>query len=131
MDITSTVNYSLFKIQAYALNGSYKNRVHINMLHFFLQEKRILFGVLIISMEQSPRLTSQEFLHIVWNLKVSYCLHSSPWFHPLLSWMTPYHTLTIYFKKHVNIIFSYVPESFKWSILFRFSEQIFHLFLCR
>jgi len=58
------------------------------------------------------RSADQEFLHLLWNLKVNYCVHNSLPLDPTLSRVNLVHTLTLYsFKIYFNIILSYAPRS--------------------
>jgi hypothetical protein len=43
--------------------------------------------------------SGQEILQLLWNLKVHYCVHKSPSFVAILSWIDPAHVLMPYFLK--------------------------------
>jgi hypothetical protein len=66
---------------------------------------------------------SQEITHILWNLKVHYCMHK--WRHLSLSWarsiqfMPPTHFLKI----HRNVILTSTSGSSEWSLSLRFRHQ--------
>jgi hypothetical protein len=50
--------------------------------------------------------------------------HKSPQFVPILSQMSPFHTLLFYFSKiNFNIILSSLPRSSEWSLPFSLSNQ--------
>jgi hypothetical protein len=75
-------------------------------------------------MEQSPWeanqfAASQEIPHILWDLKVHYCIHKCPLPFSIFS-----HTSTSHFLKiHLNIILPSMPGSPQWSLFLRFPHQ--------
>jgi len=71
----------------------------------------------ILSWESNWFSASQEFPHILWNLKVPYCIHKCPSPIPILSHLVPVHTSTSYFlKTHLNVILPSTPWSFPQTI---------------
>jgi len=78
------------------------------------------------SWEANSHSASQEILHLLWNLKVHYCVHNSLPLFPILSQMHSVHTLPPYFPKiYFTIILPSTPRSSKWTVPFKFSYQIF------
>jgi len=82
------------------------------------------------SMDRSPSWEAkshsaiQDIPHLLWNLKVHYCIHNSLPLVPIQSQINLIHTFPLYFPKiHSNIIFPSMPRSFKWSRPFRFSNH--------
>jgi len=58
--------------------------------------------------------------HLIWDMKVHYCVHKNLTLIPVLNEMGPVHTFSPYFSKiHSNIIFPSTPTSLKWSLPFR------------
>ena len=81
-------------------------------------------------MEQSPSWetnrfsASQEILHLVWNLKVHYCVYKYLPPVPILSQINPGHALPLQFLIiHLNIIFLSMPRSFSSPLSLRFPQQ--------
>jgi hypothetical protein len=74
------------------------------------------------SMEQSSlrnqwSLSYQEILHLLWNLKVHYCVHKSLPLAPVLSQMHLVHIFSSYFPEiHSNIIFPSLCRSSLYSL---------------
>jgi len=86
--------------------------------------------ILTYSMEQSPSWevnrfsANQEIPHILWNLKVQYCIHTCLPPVPILSQPNPVHAPTSHFLKiHLNIILPSMSGSSKWSLSLRFPHQ--------
>jgi hypothetical protein len=84
------------------------------------------------SMKQSPSWevnsysASQEAPHLLWNLKVHYCVHKTLPLDPILNKMNPVHIFPSYFPKiQCNIIFPSMPRSSEWSPPFTFFNQNF------
>jgi len=79
------------------------------------------------SMEQNPweansHSANQEILHLLWNMKVYFCVHKSQ--------MHPVHTIPPYFTNiHSNIILLFTPMSSQWSLHTGFPTKILYVFL--
>jgi len=77
-----------------------------------------------VLLEKLSHTSSQEILHLLWNLKFQYHVHKSLPLVQILSQMHPVHTFPYYFTKiHSNINLPSLPSSHKWSLPFRFSNQ--------
>jgi hypothetical protein len=81
-------------------------------------------------MEQSPsrkgnsHSANHEIPRLLRKPKILYIAHHNQPTIPTLSQMNPVHNLRQYFPKiHSNIIFPSMSVSFKWSVLFSFSNQ--------
>jgi hypothetical protein len=87
-------------------------------------------------MEQSPPAESdsysatQEIPSILWNPMFHHRLHNIPSTDCAVNSISPVTTLTFYFCKiQFNIILPSMLKSPKWSLPFRFSDQIVNAFL--
>jgi hypothetical protein len=59
--------------------------------------------------EANSHSASQGIPSLLWNLKVQYCVHKSPPMVPILSKMTPVHTLWHYFPNNHSNIITHLP----------------------
>jgi hypothetical protein len=77
---------------------------------------RVLFEKLIVA-----QVIKRNFPHLLWNLKIHYCVHKSPPMVPILCQMKPIHILISHsIKIYYPPIYVQVSE---WSLPFRFSDQ--------
>jgi hypothetical protein len=66
------------------------------------------------SWEANRHSSSQEFTHLLWNLKVNYHVHKSLPLVPILSHIYPFHTISPCFSKIRSfVIFTSVPRFYK------------------
>jgi hypothetical protein len=82
-------------------------------------------------MEILRRSASKEILRLLWNQKIHYHVHNSPPRIPVLSQITPIHTLPPHFPNmHFNIILPPTPRSSEWFLPFRlFNQHFFYKFI--
>lgn len=75
-----------------------------------------------ISLRTNP--AGQEIPCILWNPKLHYSVHKGPPFIPIMSQMSPVHSLPIpFFKIHFDSIVHSILRCAKWSLFFRFFLQ--------
>jgi len=89
-------------------------------------------ALLTTSMEQSPTWKNyncsptQEIPHLLWDLKVHYCIHKNLPLVSILSHSNPVCIFPTCFSEiHSNTVLSPTPRSSKWSLSLRFSSQHF------
>lgn len=80
-----------------------------------------------ISCWESNRLSSSQIPLVLYNPKVHYRVFKSPPLVPTLSHLDSPHLPTSFFTIRSNIILPYVPKSFKWSLPFRYGNNVVSL----
>ena len=69
---------------------------------------------------------SHEIPHILWKLKVHYCIHNSPTPVSTINQVNPVHGPSNSLNTHFNIILPSTPRSSKWSLSLKFPHQTPH-----